>query len=187
MTNWFITTLENSKVKALLLEVRWDFEASRLDRLARILIGAQVLRLTRIELDPDMRPVVHDPLAHDRARLVKAYSIFEEVRNVTAAYAKEEERQTARMGMAMPEFVRQRVQEQRRSLEIWMATIGSAIAKAGGEQGALIWGRLKEARAQVPEALRQLRTLEQETGATLFDVSNEQIVEACSFVPAPYK
>lgn len=186
MPNWFITTLQNSRIKALLLEVRWDFESSQLDRLARILIGAQSIRLEVIDTEPFLRALVNDPFAHNRDRLMEAYGQLEDARNLTVARAKDVERQSTALGTAIPQAIRQRTDESRRSLEIWMATIGSAITKNGRDHGAFIWNRLKESRGQVPLALQQLRKLEQELGEIMFCAADGQITGACTYVPVPY-
>jgi hypothetical protein len=179
--------LQNSRIKALLLEVRWDFESSQLDRLARILIGAQSVRLEVINAEPSLRAIVHDPFVHDRDQLMEAYSQLEDARNLIAARAKDVATQSTRVGLAVPEVIRQRTNESIRSLEIWMATIGSAIAKNGREHGAFIWSRLKESRGELSAALQQLRKIEQELGNTMFDAADGKIISVCTYVPVPYE
>lgn len=186
MANWLINTLQGSRVKALLLELRWDLEASSVDRTARILIGAQTLRVSTIDPEPNIKAVIDDPFSYGRDQLMDVYGQIEDARNLTLQQAKAIESQSARIGMAVPEMIRQRTIEARRSLEVWMATAGSAIVKNGHEHGSFIWGKLKESLAQLQPALAQLREVERKLDIRMYEATDEEILKACEYLPAAF-
>jgi hypothetical protein len=99
--------------------------------------------------------------------------------------------QRAISGTDIPSFLQDHWAVVQRSVQVWMCTVGAAIAPERLEDARAVWRHLVGATASAREAIAQLREVGNATGAMygeagvdfLSDVDTEEAIKACSFVP----
>jgi hypothetical protein len=170
-------------------EVKWELEAADQTKRATILLLAHHFRHEMTGPGGVPLHVFDRPFDYSRDDLMHFYEILENIRNQNTVAIENTKRSMLRMGMELPEFSIKHAKATGRGLEIWMCTIGAAIAPERRDDVRLIWKMLVDSTDHVPKALEGLEILERQTQemtgthGAMFSIGKPEWIELCSFVP----
>lgn len=187
---WLRHAALKARSKMLLQELSWDLQGSDEIRRARILILANLLRAEIIDPDPVMNAIVDEPFHQPINDLADFYRAIEAARNQTKIKHRQQHRMLKAIGgpSELSFFNNEQTTASERSLEVWMATAGSALVKNGFDYGKQIWNLLAVSNEHISVAETKIRELENLSGeAILGDVSNEQIIMLCRYIPNAFR
>jgi len=191
---WFTQKLQNSRVHMTIKEVKWDLEMAGPPRQARLLALASVLGndfFTECNIPED---VANRPLDYSRSDLMRFYEDLEDIKIGMTRQLEHTKKMVPKiMGMEFPKFAEDHVNDTRRALEIWMATIGAGITVDRRDDVRDIWKLLGQSKPHLDTAMDKILADENKTSdltsenARVFSLlARQDWRDYCNFVPSQF-
>ncbi len=160
MLGWLSTKGENARVRMCVKEVSWDLEARTSVNTAKILLTAQLMRLTFLDDGTFPSDFFDRPLDYSRKETFQIYEMLEAVRNNNVLQRNSLQKSMTSMGMPIPEFMLKHFMDVHRGIEIWMCTVGTAVVPEVRDTVRSIWQRLQQSSQSVDQALHEFTQVE---------------------------
>lgn len=192
MFNWLDNQDDSARVAMCVTELKSHLEAEQPLERAKILAMAHTLRGELFGPGAAPMEMLDHPFNFDRPTAARVYGVLEQLRNTKVRQMEGTRKSLARMDMPLPDFIISHVRSSARALEVWMVTVGVAIAPDVRDDVRAIWGYLEGARAVLPVAFAALRAFEDANeevtgvrGGALFNSRDDALwAEACRYIPA---